>query len=148
MLKSETKIVGDGLQVTVTQLQARGALKLAGKLGRVIGPALAKLPPGITTDSDLSALAPAFAAAVAELEDDAAYDALLLAILQSAQVEKEGRIVGLSSLPAIDSVFGADVGALIAACAFALSVNLKGFTSGLSSVPGAQAALKKTTTGA
>jgi hypothetical protein len=137
MLQSKTKTLtgvdGRSLDVATTTLPARRALKLGGKIGRYVGPALAQAK-GIDTEADLAALAPALAALFSGLED-ADYDALLLDIFAmtsvTAKLGGESLVkTDLTSTGAIDNVFGRDVAALVKAAAFVLEVNFGDFIAG------------------
>lgn len=138
MLQTKTREVdgleGRKLQVDTVTLPARRALKLAGKLGRILGPALAQTK-GVSLDSDLLSLAPALTALFSALTD-ADYDALLVEVFAMTTVtskldsDKVVRIE-LKGTAEIDNVFGRDIGALVKAAAFVLEVNFGDFIGGV-----------------
>lgn len=124
MLKNESRTVA-GMPVDVVQHPARRGLKLAGRLGRVIAPALSKAK-GLSMDSDIASLAPALSALLGDLSDKD-YDELLVEILCGTTVTSDGRRLTLDRLDRIDLVFGGDISALVQVCAFAVEVNFKDF---------------------
>lgn len=148
-LQTQSRTIGE-LDVDTTQLPARRAIKLAGKLGRVIGPALSKAK-GLSMQSDIADLAPALTAFFTSLSDTE-YDALLLEILSSTVVTgvcgdvAERRRVQLDSLKKIDDAFGADMSGLVKVAAFALEVNFRDFMGGV--LRGPAAALQGAAAGA
>ena len=129
-LKTVSRVIGD-FDVDTTHLPARRAIKLAGKLGRVIAPALSKTR-GLSMQSDLADLAPVLTAFFSGLEDKE-YDALLLESLASTVITygEPKRRIELSSLTRIDEVFGDDMSALVKVFAFVIEVNFKDFMSGV-----------------
>lgn len=137
-LKTSNRRIGE-LDVDTTQLPARRALKLAGKLGRVLAPAFGKVK-GLTGQSDLADLAPALGAFFDGLPPNE-YDDLLVEILAStnvtADVNGQRRRVGLDDVKRIDEVFGADMMGLINVCIFALQVNYADFIAAMPRGPGA-----------
>lgn len=129
--KTEKKTI-DGLEFTTTQLPAMKGLALGTRLGRALGPALAKAS-GLAGTQDVAELAPAIAALFSTL-DGAEAQALTKDILISTQVEMEGKLISLNSTEMIDHVFTGRLGALLQALRFALEVNFSDFFTALASV--------------
>jgi hypothetical protein len=129
----ETRI--DDYQVRVTPHAARAAVKLLAKIGRVIGPGLAKLK----TDGDVSSvkdmelddLGPAIAALFTAL-DDASIDILLADIFKHTSITKpdikgELRMYDLSRVTEVDDAFGCDHLLMLKVVKYALEVNFGSF---------------------
>lgn len=133
-LKTESRRIGER-DVDTTQLPARRAVKLAGKLARLLAPAFGKVK-GLTGQSDLADLAPALGSFFGALPPDE-YDSLLIEILCMTTVTHEGRRLTLDRVERIDEVFGADMMGMLKVCMFALQVNFADFIAGMPNVPGA-----------
>ncbi len=128
MLATITREVA-GREVSVTKFGARRALRLTGRLGKIIGPALARTDAlsGLSAETKVADLAPNVSALFAPLDVDG-FDATLCEILSGTVVVADGRREDLcGGEKAIDKVFGDDVMGLVKTAAFAIEVNFGGF---------------------
>lgn len=144
----------DGVVYKATQLPAMRAVKLLNRLGRVLGPSLAKLGGAIPSggklaDVDVSALD--FAAigdAVATLFgslDDATLEALLRDLLSGVSFEADGKAGVLfpdSRTAAFDAHFTGRVGSIPRVALFAFEASFGGFSDALAAVAVKVAAAK------
>lgn len=129
----ETRI--DDYQVRVTPHAARAATKLFAKIGRVIGPGLAKLKTdgdaSSVKDLELSDIGPAISALFTAL-DDASIDILLADIFKHANITKPDskgqlRMYDLSRLEEIDGAFEGQLLLLFKTVKYVLEVNFGSF---------------------
>lgn len=132
--KTEKKTI-DGLEFTTTQLPAMKALALGTRLGRALGPALAKAS-GLAGSQDVAELAPAVAALFSQLDGPEA-QALTREIFVATQVEFEGKLIPLATTEMIDHVFTGRLGALLSTLRFVLEVNFADFFTALANVKSA-----------
>lgn len=128
-MKHTTVKVGS-VDLMVQEFGARAKSKLLSRLGRVIGPALAKAPTELTDSTNVSDIAPAFAQFCAAL-DDKAQDELFVSVLCSSQVVAGKEVFALDTLEKIDRAVGADLGLLYRLLWAVLEANFGDFTGGL-----------------
>ncbi len=129
--KTEKKTI-DGLEFSTTQLTAMKGVALGTRLGRALGPALAKAS-GLAGTQDVAELAPAIGALFSTL-DGVEAQALTKDILAATQVEYEGKLILLNTTEMIDHVFTGRLGTLLSVIRFALEVNFSDFFTALASV--------------
>lgn len=126
--KRESKTI-DGIEVTCVQHGVFDGLALGTKLGKLLGPALAKAQ-GLSVADDVSKLAPALSELFSRL--DGAEAQSLLAELLSGSVAlyagPNGPVsMALGKRDAIELVFAGNLPAAIKAAVFAAQVNFSNF---------------------
>lgn len=125
-VRSETRTIG-GIEITVTQLPARRALRLMTKLARAIIPVLEK---GISGADDLIVAMPVI---IGQLEPDEA-DQLACDILSNcsaiAEVNGKRAAYTFENPTMIDAVFTGNMNALMEALVFGIEVNFGNFIGG------------------
>lgn len=118
----------DGMKFTVTQLPAMKGLRTLNRIGRVLGPAFAKVAgasgSGNVTDMDLSKLGDAVEALFERLTDDE-LEQLTRELL--AQATCDGKLL----MPQFDLILAGKVDVILQLLRFAFEVNYGNFFAGL-----------------
>ena len=129
--KTESRMIS-GMEVRAQQLPAMKALGLLTRLGRVLGPALAKAGdiPELSLEMDTSDLAPVIGELFSATDDDQVV-ALTKQILACTSVIADEKIYHLCDRGAVDDVFAGDLMALLQTIAFTLKVNYGDFFAAL-----------------
>jgi hypothetical protein len=129
MLKTEKRVI-DGLEITTTQLPALRSLGLFNKLGKVLAPALSSIPDTFSFEhTEVASLAPAFVTIFGAMEAGEA-QALACNILESTNVELDGKVISLTDPRMVDLVFSGRLPTMFKAIAFVLEVNFSDFFKG------------------
>jgi hypothetical protein len=147
-LQTETRDIR-GLTVRCTQLPARRAYALVPKLGAIMAPALAELETSQIKDLgavDLSAVGPAFQRFFQALEDADA-DKLMMQLLSSTSVIKDGDLFDLTSGAKIDQAFEGNLPALFQTLWFSVELNFADFIGAVSEMTPPEAAVKASPSG-
>ncbi len=127
--KTDTRTIA-GMEVTTTQLPALRAFALLNKLGRILAPALAKAADlKVSTDMDVSALAPALGELFANLHPEESGQ-LAKEILAYTSVIHNGAKIDLGSANMIDHVFTGEFKGFLMTMLFAIQVNFSDFFDG------------------
>lgn len=124
MVKQETQEI-DGISFTCTQFAAMRAFTLFGRLVKTIGPAISVLS-GANPDDDVAILTPMLAAALKDLEPEAA-SSLAAEVLAGTIAIVDGKNVALNSTQNIDRVFTGRLPTMFRALAFAVKTNYSDF---------------------
>lgn len=131
MRKVETREI-EGLKVTTTQLQPRGAFKLAAKLLKYLAPAFGRMKPDDPVDPRI--VAGLLTDIMIGLDDDALDDfmAKVLACTLVIRPDDNGQLIKCDcSKPIdIDRAFEGRFGAMMEAIKFAIEVNFADFFGG------------------
>ncbi len=131
MLKREEEEI-DGLRFIVVQFPAMYGFSLLARLAKSVGPALTSLS-GVSVDTDLATLGPAFRDALQALDPDEAQK-LVIELLRSTAViipdATGGRKIELTDRTKIDEVFSGRLKTMFKAIGFALRVNYTDFVNG------------------
>lgn len=126
MQETQTKII-DGMEVSVSQLPARRAMKMFNRLGRVFGPALGKImassPDGLKT-MNIGAMGDAVAM-LFEKFTDSEQDFIMNELLATAVVDNK------PLMPIFDTMMRGKTLTVYKLLAFALEVNYGDFLGGL-----------------
>ena len=130
MLRREEKQIGANT-FAVNQMPAMRALKMSTRLGRLFGPAMAKLagsgPPASLLDVDTSALSPAISMLFDGLTESE-IESLTKELLATCEVQIDGKWVELfGKNPVFDLVMGGDVLGIYKLIYFAVEVNYADF---------------------
>lgn len=125
----------NGKRFTISQLPAMRALKLSTRLGKLFGPAMAKVagagPPKAFEDMNLEALSPAVAMLFENLTESE-IESLTKELLGSALAQLDGNWVELfGKAPTFDLVMGGDVLGIYRLLYAAIEVNYSDFFDAL-----------------
>jgi len=131
MLKREEEEI-DGLRFSVVQFPAMYGFGLLARLAKTVGPAITSLS-GVSPDTDLATLGPAFSDALGALDPDEAQK-LVVEVLRSTSVvipdATGGRKVELTDKAKIDEVFSGRLRTMFKVIGFSLRVNFSDFVGG------------------
>jgi len=136
LIKTEEKEI-DGLRFSVTQLPGMRGLRMSVRLGKLLGPALARAAGAATgglASLDVSKLSGAVDALFEHLTEDE-IESVTKALLESCLVTIEGKTGPL--MPMFDTVMGGKVATVYKLLRFAFEVNFGNFFGGLAAL-GAQ----------
>lgn len=132
----------DGITITVQQLPAMRAMKLAHRLGKSLGPGLLRGLSGVdltkgaaaVSSVDVGSLAPAVEAAFDRFSEED-LERLVRELFETATVQLDGRTAPM--LPVFDATFQGKTSTVFKAIKFALEVNYQDFFGALLGAVGA-----------
>lgn len=133
MKKTETKLFGE-LTVNTNQLPAMASLALMARLGRVAGPAFARILPHLDKDmniTDVSVLAPALESLFSTMDGQDA-QGLVREIFSCTSVVINGKHLELNTDANINAAFTGQMKTMLAVLRFVVGVNYGDFTDGAS----------------
>lgn len=116
----------EGLDVTCSQLPAIKAYSVFARLGKVIGPALGALADVDVSKEmdDLEAMAPALSLLLSKLAEDTD---LIMPLLSTCEVRKDGKQILLKDESSINRAFAGNFKAMLLTLKFSLTVNFSDF---------------------
>ena len=130
-LPTQTRII-EGLEIHVSQLPARRALRLRNYLLRTLAPGLEEMGDLTGEEEATSALVSALGRLIRELTDEQ-YDHICAELFSSACVKVNNVLLPMKDESTVDSIFTGKIFAYDKAMIFALEVNYKDFFSEIAS---------------